>query len=344
MAADEDSTPDTRRATPLAPLPDHRNVNTPWWHELWRRHAHITTPLRERGLECDIEFGLSAYIVRVSLPDDSYLIIGPPQEPPSERPPGDPEGWIVTRERNSDRSSYFERITRASARSWTGPPTHTPPSTTTPEPGPPSHPHRASSPYAAPGPQALPPRPQQMPEPHAPTRPLPPTLAPGVFPLPLPGADLLHQRPREENSTSWNLAPTSSSVPARNTASSPLSPPPSLRTSPTGSCSASSSNPYPTNLGCSGSANPSARASAAPGRPCTTCAARDTPCRPTSLSTPPPLPTHHGPPRRTALWSAAAVLHRQPPAGRRKGVPRPPPRHRRPGRSHRSPPTHRRST
>ncbi|MET8714856.1 hypothetical protein ABZV52_17020 [Streptomyces sp. NPDC004735] len=78
--------------------------------ELWRRHAHITTPLRERGLECDIEFGLSAYIVRVSLPDDSYLIIGPPQEPPSERPPGDPEGWIVTRERNSDRSSYFERI------------------------------------------------------------------------------------------------------------------------------------------------------------------------------------------------------------------------------------------
>ncbi|MFE8009040.1 hypothetical protein [Streptomyces sp. NPDC057418] len=110
MAADEDSTPDTRRATPLAPLPDHRNVNTPWWQELWRRHAHITTPLRERGLECDIEFGLSAYIVRVSLPDDSYLIIGPPQEPPSERPPGDPEGWIVTRERNSDRSSYFERV------------------------------------------------------------------------------------------------------------------------------------------------------------------------------------------------------------------------------------------
>lgn len=143
---------------------------------------------------------------------------------------------------------------------------------------------------------------------------------------------------------SWNLTPTSSSVPARNTASSPPSPPPSLRTSPTGSCSASSSNPYPTNLGCSGSANPSTRASAAPGRPCTTCAARDTPCRPTSLSTPPPLPTHHGPPRRTALWSAAAVLHRPPSAGRHNGVPRPPPRHRRPGRSHRSPPTHRPST
>lgn len=110
MAADEDNTPDARRAAPLAPLPDHRNVNTPWWQELWRRHAHLTRPLRERGLECDIEFGLSAYIVRVSLPDDSYLIIGPPQEPSSEHPPGDPEGWIVTRERISDRSSLFERI------------------------------------------------------------------------------------------------------------------------------------------------------------------------------------------------------------------------------------------
>lgn len=85
-------------ASPLAPLPDHRNASTAWWQELWRRHAHITTPLRERGLECDIEFGLSAYVVHVSLPDDSYLIISPPQEPPSNRPPGDPEGWTVTRQ------------------------------------------------------------------------------------------------------------------------------------------------------------------------------------------------------------------------------------------------------
>ncbi|MFF3976553.1 hypothetical protein [Streptomyces sp. NPDC001828] len=91
---------------PLAPLPDHRNVSTAWWQELWRRHARITTPLRKRGLECDIEFGLSAYIVRVSLPDDSYLIIGPPQEPPSLRPPGDPEGWIVTREHPDDQALF----------------------------------------------------------------------------------------------------------------------------------------------------------------------------------------------------------------------------------------------
>ncbi|WP_405893333.1 hypothetical protein OG612_29055 [Streptomyces sp. NBC_01527] len=122
MAADEDNTPDARRATPLAPLPDHRNVNTPWWQELWRSHAHLTTPLRERGLECDIEFGLSAYIVRVSLPDDSYLIIGPPQEPSSERPPGDPEGWIVTRERISDRSSLFERIYDSAPPAYSGGP------------------------------------------------------------------------------------------------------------------------------------------------------------------------------------------------------------------------------
>ncbi|MCZ4101290.1 hypothetical protein G3I60_35580 [Streptomyces sp. SID13666] len=88
-------------------MPDHRNADTAWWQELWRRHTHITTPLRQRGLQCDIEFGLSAYIVRVSLPDDSCLIIGPPQEPPSERPPGDPEGWVVTRQ-HQDHSELFE--------------------------------------------------------------------------------------------------------------------------------------------------------------------------------------------------------------------------------------------
>ncbi|MGW1235014.1 hypothetical protein [Streptomyces californicus] len=106
MAADEENTPPAHQSVPLAPLPDHRNVNTSWWQELWRRHAHITTPLRARGLTCDIEFGLSAYIVHVALPDDSYLIIGPPQEPVSDRPPGDPEGWIATREHPIDQSVF----------------------------------------------------------------------------------------------------------------------------------------------------------------------------------------------------------------------------------------------
>lgn len=105
MVAEDKNTPTASHArrtsvdaSALAPLPDHRNVDTAWWQELWRRHAHITTPLRQRGLECDIEFGLSAYIVRVALPDGSHLIIGPPQEPSCDRPPGDPQGWIVTRQ------------------------------------------------------------------------------------------------------------------------------------------------------------------------------------------------------------------------------------------------------
>ncbi|MFI8880278.1 hypothetical protein [Streptomyces sp. NPDC055243] len=106
MAADGASVPDARRAALLAPLPDHRNVDTPWWQELWRRHAHITTPLRERGLECDVEFGLSTYIVRVSLPDHSHLIISPPQESSSDRATGDPEGWIATREHPNDQTLF----------------------------------------------------------------------------------------------------------------------------------------------------------------------------------------------------------------------------------------------
>ncbi|MEV0470668.1 hypothetical protein [Streptomyces prunicolor] len=109
MGTDDDNTRADDSARPLAPLPDHRRVATAWWQELWRWHAHITTPLRQRGLECDIEFGLSAYMVRVSLPDGSYLIISPPQEPPSSCPPGDPEGWSVTRQ-HSDAHEQFELI------------------------------------------------------------------------------------------------------------------------------------------------------------------------------------------------------------------------------------------
>ncbi|MFJ5281648.1 MULTISPECIES: hypothetical protein [Streptomyces] len=108
MAADQPN-PTHAHATGLAPLPDHQDVQTRSWQELWRRHTHITTPLRARGLQCDIEFGLSTYNVRVSLPDDSYLIISPPHDPPSERPPGDPEGWIATRE-HPDGQTLFEVI------------------------------------------------------------------------------------------------------------------------------------------------------------------------------------------------------------------------------------------
>ncbi|MEU6243978.1 hypothetical protein [Streptomyces sp. NPDC047024] len=84
-------------------------MHTAGWQRLWRQHAHITTPLRRRGLECDLEWGLSAHYVQVSLSDGSYLIISPPQEPPSLRSPGDPEGWSVTRQ-HPDVPELFEVI------------------------------------------------------------------------------------------------------------------------------------------------------------------------------------------------------------------------------------------
>lgn len=60
-------------------------------------YGHVTVPLRQRGLECTVEYGLSDYIVHVGLPDGSSLIISPPQEPSTEHPPGHPESWLVTR-------------------------------------------------------------------------------------------------------------------------------------------------------------------------------------------------------------------------------------------------------
>ncbi|MET8330107.1 hypothetical protein [Streptomyces sp. NPDC005181] len=60
-------------------------------------YGHLTAPLRQRGLECTVEYGLSDYIVRIALPDGSSLSISPPQEPPTDHPPGRPESWLVTR-------------------------------------------------------------------------------------------------------------------------------------------------------------------------------------------------------------------------------------------------------
>ncbi|MDX3775993.1 hypothetical protein [Streptomyces europaeiscabiei] len=60
-------------------------------------YSHLTTPLRQRGLACTVEYGLSDYIVHAELPDGSSLIISPPQEPPTDHPPGYPESWLVTR-------------------------------------------------------------------------------------------------------------------------------------------------------------------------------------------------------------------------------------------------------
>ncbi|MGW6207464.1 hypothetical protein ACWF9B_27990 [Streptomyces sp. NPDC055089] len=60
-------------------------------------YGHLTTPLQQRGLECTVEYGLSDYIVHVGLPDGSSVIISPPQEPPTDHPPGHPDSWLVTR-------------------------------------------------------------------------------------------------------------------------------------------------------------------------------------------------------------------------------------------------------
>ncbi|MEU9791904.1 hypothetical protein AB0E27_14985 [Streptomyces sparsogenes] len=60
-------------------------------------YSHLTVPLRQRGLSCTVEYGLSDHIVHAELPDGSALIISPPQEPPTDHPPGYPESWLVTR-------------------------------------------------------------------------------------------------------------------------------------------------------------------------------------------------------------------------------------------------------
>lgn len=60
-------------------------------------YGHLTRPLRQRGLLCTVDFGLSDYIVRAELPDGSAFVISPPQEPPTDHPAGYPESWLVTR-------------------------------------------------------------------------------------------------------------------------------------------------------------------------------------------------------------------------------------------------------
>ncbi|MFD5682948.1 hypothetical protein [Streptomyces sp. DSS69] len=71
-----------------------------------RGYGHLTSPLRQRGLVCTVEYGLSDYFVHASLPDGSDVIISPPQEPSSKHPPGYPESWLVTRHRSDEPTAY----------------------------------------------------------------------------------------------------------------------------------------------------------------------------------------------------------------------------------------------
>ncbi|WP_103510053.1 hypothetical protein [Streptomyces sp. SM13] len=93
-------------ALPREPLPQQVTAGMPGPEH---GYDHLTAPLRERGLECTVEYGLSDYIVHADLPDGSSLIISPPQEPPTDHPPGRPESWLVTR-RHPDDSTVHEVI------------------------------------------------------------------------------------------------------------------------------------------------------------------------------------------------------------------------------------------
>jgi hypothetical protein len=80
-------------ARTIGPLHEHPAGRTDREHP----YSHLVTPLRQRGLVCTVEFGLSDYIVHAELPDGSALIISPPQEPATDHVSGFPDSWLVTR-------------------------------------------------------------------------------------------------------------------------------------------------------------------------------------------------------------------------------------------------------
>lgn len=88
------------------PTPHHPASDPP---ERKHGYEHLTAPLRRRSLTCTVEYDLSDYIVHAQLPDGSALLISPPQEPPTDHPPGHPESWIVTRA-HPDNSAVHEVI------------------------------------------------------------------------------------------------------------------------------------------------------------------------------------------------------------------------------------------
>ncbi|MET7571266.1 hypothetical protein ABZT04_22600 [Streptomyces sp. NPDC005492] len=85
----------SRITAPTSGPTPHRAASDPPERE--HGYEHLTATLRRRGLECTVEYGLSDYIVHAQLPDGSALLISPPQEPPTDHPPGHPESWMVTR-------------------------------------------------------------------------------------------------------------------------------------------------------------------------------------------------------------------------------------------------------
>ncbi|GAA2154044.1 hypothetical protein GCM10009760_52540 [Kitasatospora kazusensis] len=79
----------------LAPMPDHRRINDPYWLRLFENYSHIIRPLRERGFVTDFETCGGAYYIHAALPDGSHLSIASDEALPSN--PHDVKGWRVCR-------------------------------------------------------------------------------------------------------------------------------------------------------------------------------------------------------------------------------------------------------
>ncbi|MFI5863724.1 hypothetical protein [Streptomyces sp. NPDC051546] len=88
------------RPRPLAPLPDHRKTEDPAWQRAWANNAYLTTPLRERGMVCDVQQGLQYGLVYAYPPGhDSVFIFGP-----------EDSGWLVTHQAPAEDWSDFSVV------------------------------------------------------------------------------------------------------------------------------------------------------------------------------------------------------------------------------------------
>ncbi|WP_374777026.1 hypothetical protein OG756_33960 [Streptomyces sp. NBC_01310] len=85
---------------PPAPLPNHRNTSDPIWQRIWANYTFLTTPLRERGLVCDVGQGLNSTLIYAYPPGhDSVLIIGP-----------EDGGWLVTHQAPAEDWTDFAAV------------------------------------------------------------------------------------------------------------------------------------------------------------------------------------------------------------------------------------------
>ncbi|MER5765650.1 hypothetical protein [Streptomyces sp. NPDC002082] len=84
----------------MAPLPDHRKSGDPAWQRAWANNTYLTTPLRERGMVCDVQQGLQYGLVYAYPPGhDSVFIIGP-----------EDSGWLVTHQAPAEDWSDFSVV------------------------------------------------------------------------------------------------------------------------------------------------------------------------------------------------------------------------------------------